>query len=64
MGLGRMWRRYICDEDPAERRERLMAEAQSEIDGQAEFITSLREAFEAWARDQTHNAEESIKKAA
>lgn len=41
-----MWsRKYICDEDPDERRERLREESLKEIEANVLFVVRLREAM-------------------
>jgi len=49
--LNNWTRRYICDEDPDERRKRLRAEALKEVDAQVLPAVQLRVAMQDWERD-------------
>jgi hypothetical protein len=47
--LHRFWETYICAEDPDDRRQRLIAEAEREIKNRALESLALREAMQSWA---------------
>ncbi len=49
--LGESWRRYICDEDPDERRKRLHKQALKEIDAKLLSIIKSQITMQEWTSD-------------
>ena len=50
--LGELFRKYICGEDPDERRKRLHEEAMREIDAQLPYTVQMRLAMRAWEHNR------------
>ncbi len=57
LSFGRWRRKYICDEDPDDRRERLHWEAVREIENHVLETVRMREAMAAWERENQKSRE-------
>ncbi len=63
VALSNWSRRYVCDEDPDERRQRLQQQASEEIHAQLLYVVQLRMAMRA-TLEPKHGLEYELKEAA